>query len=190
MTVFTGIAQFERDPIRERTSAGREVARAGIHFGVLESSISSRQNWRVDSSTRDSQSRRLPTPSTFTPRPSIGFQRRRLNKRRNPYPQNHRYRVGGNMRCSKCHGDNREGRKFCRTCGTALVASCPKCGTPVQPRESFCVECGAALGEATPAAAADTARVVASAHGERRHLTGVGGCPTHRRNTLVKMGRS
>ena len=34
MTVFAGIAEFERDLIRERTSAGREAARRrGIHFG-------------------------------------------------------------------------------------------------------------------------------------------------------------
>jgi DNA invertase Pin-like site-specific DNA recombinase len=34
MTVFAGIAEFERDLIRERTSAGREAARLrGIHFG-------------------------------------------------------------------------------------------------------------------------------------------------------------
>jgi DNA invertase Pin-like site-specific DNA recombinase len=33
MTVFAGIAEFERDLIRERTSAGREAARRrGIHF--------------------------------------------------------------------------------------------------------------------------------------------------------------
>src|SRR6266849_4714976 len=75
------------------------------------------------------------------------------------------------MRCSKCGSDNREGRKFCTTCGTALVASCPKCGAPIQPGESFCGECGTALGEAAPAAAADTAPVTASAGGERRHLT-------------------
>jgi DNA invertase Pin-like site-specific DNA recombinase len=34
MTIFAGIAEFERDLIRERTSAGREAARGrGIHFG-------------------------------------------------------------------------------------------------------------------------------------------------------------
>ena len=75
------------------------------------------------------------------------------------------------MRCSKCGSDNREGRKFCTTCGTALVASCPKCGAPIQLGESFCGECGTALGEAAPAAAADTAPVTAFAGGERRHLT-------------------
>jgi Double zinc ribbon len=49
------------------------------------------------------------------------------------------------MRCSKCGSDNREGRKFCTTCGTALVASCPKCGAPIQLGESFCGECGSLL---------------------------------------------
>ena len=34
VTAFAGIAEFERDLIRERTCAGREVARRhGIHFG-------------------------------------------------------------------------------------------------------------------------------------------------------------
>jgi class 3 adenylate cyclase len=74
------------------------------------------------------------------------------------------------MRCSKCGSDSREGRKFCTTCGTALVASCLKCGTPIQPGESFCGECGNALGEAAPAATTETAPVTAPA-GERRHLT-------------------
>jgi DNA invertase Pin-like site-specific DNA recombinase len=34
MTVFSGIAEFERDLIRERTGAGREAARRrGVQFG-------------------------------------------------------------------------------------------------------------------------------------------------------------
>jgi DNA invertase Pin-like site-specific DNA recombinase len=34
MTVFAGIAEFERDLIRERTSAGREAAKQrGVRFG-------------------------------------------------------------------------------------------------------------------------------------------------------------
>jgi len=34
MTVFAGIAEFERDLIRERTSAGRDAARQrGVRFG-------------------------------------------------------------------------------------------------------------------------------------------------------------
>src|SRR5260370_30274075 len=45
------------------------------------------------------------------------------------------------MRCSKCGSDNREGRKFCTTCGTLLVVSCPKCGPPIQPGDRFCGGC-------------------------------------------------
>src|SRR6516162_5754314 len=78
----------------------------------------------------------------------------------------------GNMRCSKCGSDNREGRKFCAACGAPLVVTCPKCGATNQPEERFCGECGTALGDAAPAAAtAHTAPVTASAGGERRHLT-------------------
>jgi class 3 adenylate cyclase/tetratricopeptide (TPR) repeat protein len=75
------------------------------------------------------------------------------------------------MRCSKCGSDNREGRKFCASCGAPLVAGCPKCGAPNQPGEKFCGECGAALGQEAPAAAAGTTSLAASPGGERRHLT-------------------
>jgi len=77
----------------------------------------------------------------------------------------------GNMRCSKCGSDNREGRKFCSGCGAPLIISCPKCGAPNQSGEGFCGECGTALGDVAPAAGADTTPVTASAGGERRHLT-------------------
>src|SRR5262249_7220516 len=55
------------------------------------------------------------------------------------------------MRCSKCGADNREGRKFCTQCGSALAAKCPRCGAAIEPAEKFCGECGVALG--TPSAA-------------------------------------
>jgi hypothetical protein len=54
------------------------------------------------------------------------------------------------MRCAKCGSDNREGRKFCTSCGTSLLASCPKCGAPIQPGENFCGDCGAAISASTP----------------------------------------
>jgi class 3 adenylate cyclase len=75
------------------------------------------------------------------------------------------------MRCSKCGSDNREGRKFCTSCGTPFVAACPKCGAPIQVGERFCGECGTALGDGAAAAALDTKPVTAPAAGERRHLT-------------------
>src|SRR5215472_7366802 len=58
------------------------------------------------------------------------------------------------MRCSKCGADNREGRKFCTQCGSALAAKCPRCGAAIDRAEKFCGECGAALG--TPPAATRT----------------------------------
>jgi class 3 adenylate cyclase/tetratricopeptide (TPR) repeat protein len=55
------------------------------------------------------------------------------------------------MRCSKCGADNREGRKFCTQCGSALAAKCPRCGAAIEPAEKFCGECGAALGRPSAA---------------------------------------
>src|SRR5262249_7487183 len=49
------------------------------------------------------------------------------------------------MRCSTCGSDNREGRKFCASCGSPLAAACPKCSASNLPNEQFCGECGAAL---------------------------------------------
>src|SRR5712691_1762075 len=49
------------------------------------------------------------------------------------------------MRCSKCGGDNREGRKFCAQCGAAMAAKCARCGAPNEPGEKFCGDCGAPL---------------------------------------------
>src|SRR4029077_5362506 len=75
------------------------------------------------------------------------------------------------MRCSKCGSDNREGRKFCATCGAPILASCPKCAASNQPGERFCGECGAALVDADQATAAEATPIVVSVAGERRHLT-------------------
>jgi hypothetical protein len=49
------------------------------------------------------------------------------------------------MRCAKCGSDNRDGRKFCAKCGTALARPCPRCGASNEPGEDFCGDCGAAL---------------------------------------------
>ena len=76
------------------------------------------------------------------------------------------------MRCPKCSTDNREGRKFCATCGTSLAIACPKCGTFNLAGEQFCGECGAALTAATNSSPKpNTATAGAATTGERRHLT-------------------
>ena len=75
------------------------------------------------------------------------------------------------MRCSKCGSDNREGRKFCTSCGTSLVPSCPQCGTPIEAGEQFCGECGARLATAPGPKAREVTTIDLSSSGERRHLT-------------------
>jgi class 3 adenylate cyclase/predicted ATPase len=49
------------------------------------------------------------------------------------------------MLCAACGTDNREDRRFCRECGTALSAACPMCGAPNDPGDRFCGSCGGAL---------------------------------------------
>jgi class 3 adenylate cyclase/tetratricopeptide (TPR) repeat protein len=50
------------------------------------------------------------------------------------------------MRCATCGAENREGRKFCAECGSALSQACQSCGAANEPGEKFCGECGTALG--------------------------------------------
>jgi len=75
------------------------------------------------------------------------------------------------MRCSKCGSDNREGRKFCATCGAPLVVTCPKCGATNQPGERFCGECGTALAQIAAVGTEEATPIALSSTGERRHLT-------------------
>jgi class 3 adenylate cyclase/tetratricopeptide (TPR) repeat protein len=49
------------------------------------------------------------------------------------------------MICSNCQAENKEGAKFCKVCGTALVLRCATCGAPYEAGQRFCDECGAAL---------------------------------------------
>jgi class 3 adenylate cyclase len=76
------------------------------------------------------------------------------------------------MRCAKCGTDNREGRKFCSSCGTSLAIACLKCGTSNLPGEQFCGECGAPLSATETSAPKSVTTPEGSASGgERRHLT-------------------
>jgi Double zinc ribbon len=87
------------------------------------------------------------------------------------------------MRCTRCGGDNREGRKFCSKSGGPLACVCPKCSGLNEPGDDFCGECGAQLGPSTAApankshpAAASEIRIApkassASLDGERKTIT-------------------
>jgi class 3 adenylate cyclase/tetratricopeptide (TPR) repeat protein len=48
------------------------------------------------------------------------------------------------MRCSRCQKENREGRKFCASCGAALARAC-ECGYVNDATDRFCGGCGRPL---------------------------------------------
>jgi len=67
------------------------------------------------------------------------------------------------MRCSRCQSENREGRRFCASCGAALARTCA-CGYVNDPTDRFCGGCGGPL-EREAEAAVDR---LAEADGDRR----------------------
>jgi class 3 adenylate cyclase/tetratricopeptide (TPR) repeat protein len=73
------------------------------------------------------------------------------------------------VRCTKCEVENRAGRKFCSSCGTALQVPCENCGFPNEAAERYCGGCGHSLaGERTEAAEADRN---GEPEGDRRPVT-------------------
>src|ERR1700687_2566838 len=78
----------------------------------------------------------------------------------------------GNIRCSKCGADNREGAKFCSECATPFAAKCPRCGADNSPGAKFCDECGVSHRGPTNNSVSALPQVQArEVVGERRHLT-------------------
>jgi class 3 adenylate cyclase len=55
------------------------------------------------------------------------------------------------MRCANCQADNREGRKFCASCGANLPVSCADCGYANEEGERYCGGCGRPLSARAPA---------------------------------------
>src|SRR6266852_2094139 len=49
------------------------------------------------------------------------------------------------MRCSECQHENREGARFCESCGSKLELACPSCRNQVRPGAAFCGKCGTSL---------------------------------------------
>ena len=76
-------------------------------------------------------------------------------------------------KCSQCGAENRDGAKFCESCGAKLeapveekpaVSFCPNCGAEVAKGSAFCPSCGAKLGAApAPAPASEPEVAVAQA---------------------------
>ena len=73
------------------------------------------------------------------------------------------------MRCAKCDAENRVGRKFCASCGSALPIPCRVCGFANEATEQFCGGCGLAVAEDH---ATSTERIsAADPQGDRRPVT-------------------
>ena len=49
------------------------------------------------------------------------------------------------MKCFACQSDNREGVKFCESCGTEIALVCPRCDSRIPVGKKFCGECGQKL---------------------------------------------
>ena len=49
------------------------------------------------------------------------------------------------MRCAECGSENRDSSRFCGSCGTALIGTCPHCDAPLSPGNRFCTACGEAV---------------------------------------------
>ena len=65
------------------------------------------------------------------------------------------------MRCTACQSDNREGRRFCASCGAALPAACRHCGYPNDAADRFCGGCGRSVDD-------NDAKVAVEREGDRR----------------------
>ena len=63
------------------------------------------------------------------------------------------------MICDTCGTENRDGRKFCKECGSSLAIVCANCGEANDPGDKFCGDCGELLGvdAAKPAIALEPA---------------------------------
>ena len=73
------------------------------------------------------------------------------------------------MRCTKCEFENREGRKFCASCGTALPVLCERCGFANEAAERYCGGCGVLLASERVGASEPKRNV--EPEGDRRPVT-------------------
>ena len=77
------------------------------------------------------------------------------------------------MQCPACQTDNREGRRFCSSCGAKLAIVCGACEFENEPEDAFCGGCGASLVGAPAAPQENSAQILeeTTPTGERRQVT-------------------
>src|SRR6202158_6057710 len=73
------------------------------------------------------------------------------------------------VRCTNCDVENRAGRKFCASCGSALPVRCQACGFANEAIEQFCGGCGLPL--AKDSVAATETKPVVEPQSDRRPVT-------------------
>ena len=83
------------------------------------------------------------------PKPATSGQRPPVTPPSQPVPQPKTQPKKNTIRCSGCGAENDEGRRFCHSCGTALIEAAPPsapicagCGAPLTLEDRFCGECG------------------------------------------------
>ena len=54
------------------------------------------------------------------------------------------------MQCGSCGQNNRDGAKFCDSCGGLLSSGCTSCGTELREGAKFCDSCGTPVGAQLP----------------------------------------
>ena len=80
------------------------------------------------------------------------------------------------MKCAGCGAENREGQKFCTSCGSRLALLCPQCGTAAGRPADAIAACERALDDADALVEARRlySEVGATGHAARLHAE-VGG---------------
>lgn len=74
-------------------------------------------------------------------------------------------------RCPHCDTDNREGRRYCASCGAALPRACDRCGFFNEAGERYCGGCGAELEQLQEAGGLGINRGPLANQSERRQVT-------------------
>jgi len=73
------------------------------------------------------------------------------------------------LRCTACEFENRDGRKFCASCGAALPVPCQQCGYANEGGDRYCGGCGRLLADEGAAPAETSRRPIPE--GDRRPVT-------------------
>jgi len=74
------------------------------------------------------------------------------------------------MQCPSCNHENREGARFCESCGDPFQLACVECGSDLRAGARFCDSCGTAVAS-NENAAPSSVNPPASLEGERRIVT-------------------